>query len=57
MVARINSQAETLDILHPKLLRGTAITNRNTLLYVLINLSARATAGERPRRQQVSLSA
>jgi len=42
MVERINSQAEALDILHPKLRRGAAIANRNTLLYVLINLRALA---------------
>jgi hypothetical protein len=42
MVERINSQAEALDILHPKLRRGQAIINRNTLTYVLINLRALA---------------
>jgi hypothetical protein len=36
MVERINSQAEALDIVHPKLRRGRAIANRNTLTYVLI---------------------
>ncbi|MBK9709804.1 MAG: hypothetical protein IPO81_00495 [Kouleothrix sp.] len=40
MVERINSQAEALDMLHPKLRRGRAIANRNTLTYVLINLRA-----------------
>jgi len=40
MIERINSQAEALDILHPKLRRGSAIVNRNTLTYVLINLRA-----------------
>jgi hypothetical protein len=40
MVERINSQAEALDILHPKLRSGQAIANRNTLTYVLINLRA-----------------
>lgn len=40
MVERINSQAEALGILHPKMRRGAAIANRNTLLYVLINLRA-----------------
>jgi hypothetical protein len=40
MVERINSQAEALGILHPKLRRGRAIANRNTLSYVLINLRA-----------------
>jgi hypothetical protein len=42
MVERINSQAEALDILHPKLRRGSAIANQNTLIYVLINLRALA---------------
>lgn len=42
MVERINSQAEALGILHPKLRRGQAIVNRNTLIYVLINLRALA---------------
>jgi hypothetical protein len=42
MVERINSQAEALGILHPKLRRGRAIANRNTLTYVLINLRALA---------------
>jgi hypothetical protein len=37
---RINSQAEALGIETPKLRRGTAIANRNTLIYVLINLRA-----------------
>lgn len=40
MVERINSQAEALDILRPKLRRGQAIINANTLRYVLINLRA-----------------
>jgi hypothetical protein len=40
MVERINSQAEALDIIHPKLRSGRAIANRNTLTYVLINLRA-----------------
>ena len=40
MVERINSQAEALEILHPKLRHGAAIANRNTLTYVLINLRA-----------------
>ncbi|MBK9714393.1 MAG: transposase [Kouleothrix sp.] len=57
MVERINSQAEALDMLHPKLRRGRAIANRNTLTYVLINLRAlkrirnAATAG-RPAADQ-----
>ncbi|NNJ13744.1 hypothetical protein EKD04_025805 [Chloroflexales bacterium ZM16-3] len=40
MVERINSQAEALDILRPKLRRGQAIVNANTLRYVLINVRA-----------------
>lgn len=40
MVERINSQAEALGIVHPKLRRGSAIVNGNTLMYVLINLRA-----------------
>lgn len=40
MVERINSQAEALDIIHPKLRSRRAIANRNTLTYVLINLRA-----------------
>ena len=53
MVERINSQAEALDMLHPKLRRGRAIANRNTLTYVLINLRALArirNAAEEARR-------
>src|SRR5512145_1533307 len=42
MVERINSQAEALGILRPKLRRGRAIVNQNTLTYVLINLRALA---------------
>ncbi len=41
LVERINSQAEALEILHPKLRSGRAIANRNTLTYVLINLRTR----------------
>jgi len=37
---RINSQAVALGIEHPKLRNGQAITNQNTLIYVLINLRA-----------------
>ncbi len=51
MVKRINSQAEALELIHPKLRNGRAIANRNTLTYVLINLRAlgrlRAAAEER----------
>jgi len=35
---RINSQAVDLGIERPKLRRGTAIANQNSLIYVLINL-------------------
>ena len=37
---RINSQALALGIERPKLRNGQAITNQNTLTYVLINLRA-----------------
>jgi hypothetical protein len=37
---RINSQAKALGIERPKLRNGQAITNINTLIYVLINLRA-----------------
>jgi hypothetical protein len=37
---RVNSQAVELDIERPKLRRGSAIINQNTLIYVLINLRA-----------------
>jgi hypothetical protein len=47
MVERINSQAEALDIIHPKLRHGSAIVNRNTLTYVLINLRALKRVRER----------
>jgi len=62
MVERINSQAEALDILHPKLRCGRAIANRNTLTYVLINLRAlmriRSAALEgRPEAEQLTLAA
>lgn len=40
MVERVNSQAEALEILHPKLRRGRAIANHNSLTYVLSNLRA-----------------
>jgi hypothetical protein len=62
MVERINSQAEALDIIGPKLRSGKAIANRNTLTYVLINLRAlsrlrSAAAEERPARTAWSPSA
>ena len=37
---RINSQAKALDIERPKLRNYQAIANRNTLIYILINLRA-----------------
>ncbi len=46
MVERINAQAEALGILRPKLRRGRAIANNNTLTYVLINLRALARLGD-----------
>ena len=62
MVERINSQAEALDIIHPKLRSGRAIANRNTLTYVLINLRAlqrrrSAVAEARPATESVALPA
>ena len=35
---RVNAQAKALGIERPKLRNGQAIANRNTLIYVLINL-------------------
>ncbi len=62
MVERINSQAEALEILHPKLRSGRAIANRNTLTYVLINLRAlvrvqAAAREERPTPTRLALTA
>lgn len=62
MVERINSQAEALGILHPKLRRGRAIANRNTLTYVLINLRALSrlrgeALEERSQAERVALAA
>src|SRR5262249_6417695 len=62
MVERINSQAEALGILRPKLHRGRAIANQNTLIYVLINLRAlkrmrSADCEVRPRGLQLKLAA
>jgi hypothetical protein len=62
MVERINSQAEALDIIHPKLRSGRAIANRNTLTYVLINLRAltrlrSAALQARPAGEGVTLTA
>jgi hypothetical protein len=62
MVERINSQAEALGITRPKLRRGRAIANQNSLTYVLINLRAlarlRAAREEgRPMREELTLVA
>jgi hypothetical protein len=62
MVERINSQAEALDLLRPKLRNGRAIANRDTLTYVLINLRAltrrRGAALEaRQREERLTLTA
>ena len=46
---QVNSQALELGIERPKLRRQSAITNQNTLLYVLLNL--RASQRIRPRLQ------
>jgi hypothetical protein len=61
MVERINSQAEALEIIHPKLRSGRAIANRNTLTYVLINLRAlsrirTAVSEARPAAERVTLA-
>ncbi|KPV50787.1 hypothetical protein SE17_24910 [Kouleothrix aurantiaca] len=61
MVERVNSQAEALGMLHPKLRRGRAIANQNSLTYVLINLRAlqriRAAQEGRPSTRTTSLAA
>lgn len=61
MVERINSQAEALGMLHPKLRRGRAIANQNSLTYVLINLRAlqriRAAQEQRPSTRTTTLAA
>lgn len=61
MVERVNSQAEALGILRPKLRRGCAIANQNTLTYVLLNLRAlgriRAAQQQRPATDQIALTA
>jgi hypothetical protein len=62
MVERTGSQAEALDILHPKLRRGRAIVNRNTLTYAPLNVRAlqriRTTAPEaREVAEQLTLAA
>ena len=53
---RINSQALELGIERPKLRNGAAITNQNTLTYVLINLRGlhrvRAHKAELARQEQ-----
>jgi hypothetical protein len=58
MVERINSQAEALDIIHPKLRSHKAIANRNTLTYVLINLRAlsRVRNAEKEQRAKATVS-
>ncbi len=61
MVERVNAQAEALGILHPKLRRGQAIANQNSLTYVLINLRAlqriRAAQEARPSASSTALAA
>lgn len=54
---RINSQAVELGIERPKLRNGPAIANRNTLIYVLINLRAlQRIRQEKARRQRETLA-
>jgi hypothetical protein len=57
MVERINSQAEALEIIHPRLRSGRASANRNTLTYVLINLRAlaRVQVAAQEERQTVAV--
>jgi hypothetical protein len=51
---RINSQAKALGIERPKLRNRQAITNQNTLIYVLINLRAlHRVRAEKKRRDEV----
>jgi hypothetical protein len=61
MVERINSQAEALELIHPKLRSGRAIARGNTLTYVLINLRAlsriRAAQEARPAAEGLTLTA
>jgi hypothetical protein len=49
---RINSQAEALGIERPRLRNGQAITNQNTLIYILINLRALCRILQRQQDQQ-----
>lgn len=49
---RINSQAEALGIERPRLRNGHAITNQNTLIYILINLRALCRILQRQQDQQ-----
>jgi hypothetical protein len=49
---RINSQATELGIERPKLRNGQAITNQNTLIYILINLRALQRIRERKTRRE-----
>ena len=61
MVERVNSQAEALGMLQPKLRRGRAIANQNSVTYVLINLRAlqriRAAQEARPSASRTALAA
>lgn len=54
---RINSQAVDLGIEHPKLRNGQAITNLNTLTYVLINLHALQRVRQRKAARKLAQSA
>ena len=47
-VERINSQAKALGIERPYLRNGAAITNQNTLIYILINLRMLQRIHKRP---------
>lgn len=48
---RINSQAVELGIENPKIRNGQAITNHNTLIYIVINLRALRRIREKIRKQ------
>jgi len=53
---RINSQAVELGIERPKIRNGQAITNQNTLIYLVINLRALQRVKEKALRQRISSS-
>ena len=52
---RINSQAVELGIERPKIRNGKAITNHNTLIYVVINLRALQRVRRQALKQKVTI--